>query len=87
MKIDFLNNELPFFVLLALLIGPGIGPSNHALATFAEDIADTVEPRDQHTILRLSDCDINALVKEISATCDFMVRKRESISKTNHNQR
>jgi len=86
-KIDFLNNELPFLVLLALLIGPGIGPSNHALATFAKDIADTVEPRDQHAVLGLSDCDVNTMVKEISATCDVMVRKRESMSKTNYNQR
>ena len=65
MKIDLLNNELPFFIFLALFIRFGIGPSNHVLAALTIDVTHTVQAGNENAIFGWPHTDIDTIVKQI----------------------
>jgi len=71
-KVDLFDDEFSLLVLLARFICPCIGPTDHCLTTLAKYVAHTVQSSDQQAILRWTDRDINALIKEVGATVTAM---------------
>jgi len=64
-KVDFFDDELPFFVLLAVLISPCVCPANHGFASFTKDITNAVKTSNETSILGWANADINTIVEEI----------------------
>lgn len=62
-KIDLFNYEFAFLILLAGLVGSEIGPTNHAFATFAENVAHSMKPRHETTLFALTTSYIDTLVE------------------------
>jgi len=71
-KIDLFDDKFALLVLLACFVCPGICPAHHRLTTLAKDITYTVQSSDQQTILRWTNCNVNALIKEVGATVTAM---------------
>jgi len=71
-EIDLLNDEFALLVFLTGFVGPGVGPSHHALAAFAKDITDTVKTRDEQAVFGRAAGDVDALIKEIGAAMASM---------------
>ena len=68
MKIDLFDNKFALFVLLVGFVSLLVSPANKGVATFAENVADCVQPSDQATLLRRSQGDIHTLIKQIGTT-------------------
>ena len=67
-EIDLFDDKFALLVLLARFVCPGICPTHHCLASLAKYVAHTVQSSDQQTILRWTNCNVNALIKEVGAT-------------------
>lgn len=71
-KVNLLDYVLALFILLARLVRFGIGPSHHAFATSTEDVTNTVQSCDQHSVLCRTNCDVNTLVEQVSSAMATM---------------
>lgn len=64
----FLENEFPFLVLLCLLIGTFILPTQHLMAVAAGNISDRVQTGHELSVFFWPDCNVHCMWKQKRST-------------------